>query len=118
MVFVGKRKISELNEHFLSHKGPTDVITFDYSKEFIPFPGNGLQVIGEIFICVAIAAEASKQCGRDTSEEVVLYIVHAILHLCGFSDTDEKNIGLMREAERVLISRLSKKFSLRNLFVN
>src|SRR4051794_40756227 len=67
--FVGKGEIARLNQHFLNHAGPTDVISFDYSPADAASPLDGVlstnpapkrvardlkptSVKGEIFICV------------------------------------------------------------------
>ena len=112
IVLVGRRKIAELNRRFLNHEGPTDVITFDYTKEIIHGPDNEPRLIGEIFVCIDVAAEAAKKYNQSVSKEVILYIVHGMLHLCGFDDHQEEQIKLMRQAEECQISKLNQTFNL------
>ena len=53
---VGAPAIARLNEKFLRHSGPTDVIAFDYRER----PGEG-PLFGEVFVCVPVALEQAKR---------------------------------------------------------
>ena len=118
IVLVGRRKIVELNKQFLGHDGPTDVITFDYTNES-GFDSHGdTRLVGEIFVCIDIAVEAAIRHRNSMSGEVVLYVIHGILHLSGFDDRTEHEIQLMREAEKSMISRLKQEFDLDIFFVS
>src|ERR1700761_6377007 len=56
IVLVNAKGMASLNESFLGHEGPTDVITFDYSES-----GTPARIRGEIFICVPEAERQAKQ---------------------------------------------------------
>ena len=88
IVLLGAREMASLNEKFLGHEGPTDVMTFDYQN-----PGAGIQnaelpLRGEIFVCVEEAERQAKQFGTSWRWEIVRYIVHGILHLVGRDDLE------------------------------
>ena len=118
VVLVGSRKIAELNKRFLNHDGPTDVITFDYTKDPDAYIINESRLVGEIFVCIDMAVSAARDHGQSVSREVVLYIIHGILHLRGFNDGQDDEKQLMRQAETSLISRLNQHFDLDGFFVS
>jgi probable rRNA maturation factor len=104
---VGKVEMIRLNEQFLRHKGPTDVISFNYSER-----GNLGFLSGEIFICVD---EAVGQAGRFRTtwqRELVRYAVHGVLHLCGYDDKAPAERQRMKRHEERLLSRLAREFDL------
>src|SRR5580765_4432904 len=74
---VSVKHISRLNEEFLNHIGPTDVITFDYSEK-------KRRVSGEIYICVKVAEGQAEEFATTWQGETVRYLVHGVLHLIGY----------------------------------
>jgi probable rRNA maturation factor len=88
--FVGRKKITDLNERFLQHAGPTDVITFNYGGDVLH---------GEIFICVSEAVKQAKEFGTTPQSELVRYMVHGLLHLRGYDDHTPEQQKKMKRAE-------------------
>ena len=111
-MLVRSKKMAQLNKQFLNHDGPTDVITFDYTKEFNCCPGDEFRLVGEIFVSIDAAVDAARKYKQSVSNEVVLYAIHGILHLSGFNDGQDHEIRLMRQAELSLLSRLKQDFDL------
>jgi rRNA maturation RNase YbeY len=109
---VGSAKITELNEQFLRHGGPTDVITFDYadpatpdSKKVrmqpkVPCPST---IHGEIFVCVDEAVSQAKRFGTHWETELFRYVVHGILHLLGYDDRTAAARRQMKAVEDRLV---------------
>jgi probable rRNA maturation factor len=108
IVLVGAKEMASLNEKFLGHEGPTDVITFDYSEG-----GKGLT--GEIFVCVAEAERQAKEFKTNWQSEVVRYVVHGILHLAGHDDLSPQPRKKMKREEGRLVRELSRRFALSKL---
>src|SRR5258705_11366035 len=71
---VESGEMAKLNEKFLNHVGPTDVITFDHSE-------TKSALHGEIFICPEVAVSQAKQFRTSRQEEIVRYAIHGLLHL-------------------------------------
>jgi len=107
---VNVREMTRLNETFLQHKGSTDVLAFDYSDTVRP----GL-LFGEIFVCVDEAFSQSRRFRTSWQSEVARYIVHGLLHLCGYEDRQSKPRQQMKRAENRLLGQLSRQFNLRKL---
>jgi probable rRNA maturation factor len=82
------RGISKVNRRFLSHKGATDVISFDLSEEKGPR-------IFDITVNAQRAAREACNRGHSGEAELALYAVHGILHCLGYDDlsaTDAKKM--------------------------
>ena len=101
IVLVGAEEMATINESFLGHEGPTDVITFDYSEPGVP---AGIQ--GEIFICVPEAERQAKLFGTDWQSEIVRYVIHGILHLAGHDDLEPMARKKMKREEERLVRKL------------
>ena len=86
--------------HEVSHQdaSPTDVISYGY-LENIPL-NSGEWVLGEIFISVTEAKKASRKHHTQVQEELLLYLVHGILHCFGYDDMSQNERRVMRERER------------------
>lgn len=93
VILVSDRRIADLHKRFMNIAGSTDVITFQH---------------GEIFISTETAVRQAKDFASTPADEIQLYIVHGILHLLGFDDTDEKAAKLMREKQRRVVDAASK----------
>ena len=115
VTLVSPTTIAQVNEQFLGHHGATDVICFDYRA-----PGTAAAVgdgpLAELLVCPAVAAAAADRHGTTLSHEIVLYIVHGLLHLCGHDDHAAADRRAMRRAERRLLRRLAQHDDLDTLF--
>lgn len=59
--------------------------------------------LGDIVICPSVALENSQIYHNDFYKELFLYIIHGILHLQGYTDTDnQKRLKMQRRGEEVL----------------
>lgn len=95
---VGEEMMTRMNEAYLRHKGSTDVITFDYRDAGRP---DGLA--GELFVCLDEASVQAPRFRATWQNELVRYIVHGILHLCGFDDkTADARKKMKREEDRLM----------------
>ena len=92
VVFVRDEALCELHERFLDDPTPTDVITFDLSD-----PGEG--PAGELYVSIDAAHRRAAEFGMAVDNELLLYVVHGTLHLCGFDDHEPDERRAMRDAE-------------------
>jgi probable rRNA maturation factor len=93
VALVDNPTIHRLNRKFLRHNKPTDVITFPLSSE------EEAVLSGEIVISGEMARTASRQFGHTERAEIALYLIHGLLHLCGYDDTSNAKRKVMRERE-------------------
>lgn len=71
---VSDDTIASVHAEFMSDPDPTDVITFQH---------------GEILVSLDTARREGPGNGYDFSEEVLLYVIHGLLHLNGYTDLSE-----------------------------
>ena len=112
---VGVREMALVNETFLQHDGPTDVITFDHRNCEARSAKCEEEIHGELFICVDVAIRQAKEFGTSWQSEVVRYVVHGVLHLLGHDDRTAPLRRKMKREENRLVGRLAKRFSLAQL---
>ena len=117
--FLSPAGIERVNEDFLEHHGPTDVISFDYRTEDDPGFADETDVSGvaddgdadpsvELIVCPAVAYEQAMKRGLPYAEEVALYVAHGLLHAAGYDDLNPKAKRVMRRAEKRVMSGLRK----------
>ena len=93
--------IRVINARYLTHDWPTDVISFpDLADE-----ATGL--VGELIISAEMAAETAIGIGCDPLDEVALYLVHGLLHLCGYDDQTAADAILIRRREAEILAILA-----------
>ena len=94
LAFVDNPTIHRLNVRYLQHDEPTDILTFPLSE-----PG-AQKLAGELVIGAEVALAQATERGHDVRTELALYVIHGLLHLCGFDDHDDDDIRAIRERER------------------
>ena len=87
-----------INRDHLGHDWTTDVCTFPYLNP------AGLE--GEIFVSLDTAAREAADRGAAVGDELILYVVHGVLHLAGLDDHDPSDRAAMRAAERDVLATL------------
>lgn len=110
IVFVSSQKIRALNKKFLNRTYATDVLAFDLGSNGSVRPKQARKIRREIIGDIVISTDAVKQNSRrfKTTEqhELVLYVIHGILHLLGYDDHQPKDIGRMRSKEQEILNHL------------
>ncbi len=91
IVLVGEKRMASLNQKFLGHPGPTDVITFEH---------------GEIVICPAVALRQAKSHGSTLKQEMLRYVIHGVLHLKGYNDVTGSEYRRMKVKEEEILKKL------------
>jgi probable rRNA maturation factor len=101
LAFVDDATIAGLNKRFLDHDGPTDVLTFPLSR-----PG-AKKLEGEVVMGAEVAVREAAERGHDPNTELCLYVIHGVLHLCGYDDGTPKGAAAMRRKEREYLRQLN-----------
>jgi probable rRNA maturation factor len=101
LAFVDNPTIHALNKRYLNHDQPTDVLSF-------PLSGSGSRRLeGELVLGVELALAQASERGHDVQIELVLYVIHGLLHLCGYDDKTEALAQAMHARERHFLSALA-----------
>lgn len=86
------------HEEFLDDPTTTDVLTFDMSDE------DGLDV--DIVVCLDEARRRSTDLGHPVRQELLLYVVHGLLHCAGYDDHDEAERAAMHAREDEILEQI------------
>lgn len=100
LAFVDDAAIRELNRQYLNHDWETDVISFvlELEQDFLA---------GQLIVSTETAARVADEMKSSPDDEVLLYVIHGMLHLVGFDDTDDDSANEMRAAERDYLKRFA-----------
>ncbi len=105
ITLVTAPRIAAINAKHLKHRGPTDVISFGFSRE------RGGPVVADIYIAPSVARENAKRLGVGVREELVRLVVHGTLHALGHDhpDGDARLKSPMWRRQETLVKRVMKK---------
>jgi len=77
VALVSDVEIASLNEDYLQHEGPTDVISFALHE-----PGES--PLGDVYVGVEQAVRQSAEFGATPADEVLRLAIHGTLHVLGW----------------------------------
>lgn len=100
IALIDDQGIHELNRRHLGHDWPTDVITFALSE------ADDEILVGELIVSAEMAATTAQKAFVSPSDELALYVVHGLLHLCGYDDSTADDRHEMRRREGEVLTRL------------
>jgi probable rRNA maturation factor len=100
LAFVDNPTIHRLNLRYLKHDEPTDVLSFPLSE-----PNSG-RLAGELVIGAEVARDQAAERGHDVQAELALYVIHGLLHLCGYDDKSDRAAAEMRQKESDYLRQL------------
>jgi probable rRNA maturation factor len=92
VILVSDRRIAEIHQQFMNEPDSTDVITFQH---------------GDIVISAETAKRQARQFGTTVAHELRLYVVHGLLHLCGFDDKTSAGAAEMKRVQERIVRSLS-----------
>jgi probable rRNA maturation factor len=112
LAIMDDAEIQRVNREYLDHDCPTDVISFlleDEQAASAPTPapgsprGAGRRLDGEVIVSGETALRTAGALGWNPQHELLLYVVHGLLHLCGYDDLTETERPRMRTREREML---------------
>ena len=100
---VTGRQIAGLNREYLHRRGPTDVLSFDLSTS------PEAPLTAQIVVCADLAVREAHRRGHGPQRELMLYVVHALLHLLGYDDDTAPNAARMHAREDELLEQFRRR---------
>lgn len=85
---MSDRTMARVHRRFCGIAGPTDVLTFQH---------------GEIVISAQTAARQARTFRTSLERELRLYILHGLLHLCGYDDRRPRERAAMERVQHELL---------------
>lgn len=126
LLFVDEATIAQLNEQFMDHTGPTDVLSFPIDGQDVvdphfssattgpdrPLPDQDdlPLLLGDVIICPSVARKNVDDGDRTWhagtyADELALLIVHGILHLMGMDHDNPQAEATMRARTTELLTQ-------------
>jgi len=95
-----------LNTDYRGKEGPTNVLAF--AAEIPPIPMDALEELelGDLVICLPVAAREAGEQGKTTPQHLAHLTVHGALHLLGFDHIEEADAEVMEGLERRVLDDL------------
>jgi probable rRNA maturation factor len=88
-----------LHGEYLCDSAPTDVMCFADEERI------------DIVVNVERARREARRRRTTIRAELALYIVHGVLHACGYDDRERRARARMRRAERSVLASLGQRFA-------
>ena len=108
LIFVKKPLIKKINQKWRHKNKATTVITFvekDVSENFA-LPPTSYHYLGEIFLCPSEVKRQARKTKISTKKMMTKILVHAILHLLGYTHLTEKTAQLMERQEKLVFQKI------------
>jgi probable rRNA maturation factor len=111
LALVDNATIHALNRQHLGHDYATDVLSFLFDSVSAIPNGQAVErtiprIDGEVIMSAEMAVQMSKSIGWSPRDELTLYLVHGLLHLCGYDDVTPSKRRQMRTSERTTLESL------------
>ncbi len=105
IMFVGDQRMRGLNRRYRGKDRTTDVLAFAMREA----PNSSTGLLGDVVIAVPTAVRQAKQGQRSLEEELIVLLIHGILHLCGYDhEQSEKEARRMHRRERMILRTLAR----------
>ena len=92
---IDDKQIAKVHGEFMDDPSPTDVITFDY---------------GEILVSAETALSNAEEMQVSLENEVLLYIIHGMLHLGGYLDDSSAGFNEMKSLQEMILDSCLKVY--------
>ena len=97
-IFCSDPYILEINKEHLQHDYFTDIITFDYCFDDI--------INGDMFISIDTVRDNAVRFNQSFEQELYRVVIHGILHLIGYNDSNDEEQRIMSLKEDFYLGRL------------
>ena len=104
VLLTDDKKIRELNKKYRGQDRATDVLSFPQNEGEENEPDYPL--MGDVVISTVTAKRQASQHGLSLEEEIVLLLIHGILHLLGFNHERSEEACHMKKKTRELFDHI------------
>lgn len=95
---VNDEAMSAAHVRYSNIAGTTDVLTFDLSE-------SESEIDADLFVCADEACRRAADLGHPVERELLLYVVHGLLHCLGHDDHDPEAFDAMHALEDELLTK-------------
>ncbi len=100
IVLTDDADIAQINQEYLQHEGPTNVISFPMQEG--EFSGINPQMLGDVVISLDTALKEAQDAGISLEERFNDLLIHGIMHLLGYDHENEEDEAEMEAKSREL----------------
>lgn len=104
LVLTDDEQLQRMNLQYLGIDAPTDVLSFP--ADFVD-PDSHHPYLGDILISVERAVLQAQSQDHPAAQELLLLVVHGILHLLGYDHAEEAEKARMWSIQDQIMSRLA-----------
>ena len=107
ILIVDDDQIAEMNQTYLNHAGPTNVISFPMQEG--PFSDITPELLGDVVISADTAQREAADAGMLLSERFNQLLIHGILHLVGYDHVLPDETAAMEGKSEELMKLMGKE---------
>ena len=114
LVITGDEEIHKLNLKYLDEDRPTDVLSFPMNEQleaapvFVKVPDGKLH-LGEIIISYPTAVIQAEEHRHSVNREIVILLIHGILHLLGYDHDIPEREQVMHNRESAILKTIEEQ---------
>ena len=97
VVLVDDTRIADLNQTYLQHTGPTNVISFPMREG--DFSQINPHVLGDVVISMDTCAREAEEAGISMETRLDQLLIHGILHLLGYDHVHSESQARIMDAK-------------------
>ena len=110
LLITDNETVHALNRTYRGFDKTTDVLAFafqdDLESSSFPPPPDGVTHLGEVIISYPQAASQAKEQGHPPKDEILLLVIHGVLHLLGYDHEQPEQEQKMRAVETKILATL------------
>ena len=100
--------LRQLNHQYRGIDQPTDVLSFESN---MIDPETGKMNLGDILISYPTSEKQALEAGHPVESEIILLILHGILHLSGYDHSTKKEKDQMWQKQQSILTSLGVKLN-------
>ena len=103
LAIVGSARMATLHRRWTGTAGTADVLSFDLSEP------DSEAICAQIVVSAAAATRQGPRHGHSPARELMLYVIHGLLHLTGHDDTTPAAAARMRARQNHLLAAFARR---------
>jgi len=103
-LFTDDKFIRSLNNKYRGIDKPTDVLSFSLQEETVKSPETESDnLLGDIIISIETAQKQADSLNHSIEKELLVLLIHSLLHLTGYDHEKDKDYKIMQEKETEIL---------------
>ncbi len=103
LIIAEDAELQALNRQFLGVDAPTDVLSFSVDEIDVD---TGRRYLGDVVLSYPRALAQAESAGHSLRDELILLVVHGVLHLLGYDHLQEADKAKMWALQDMLLKQL------------